>query len=52
MKTKYNKLDFKRNVVVELNDNQIKRVNGGSWTIIESIIRAKTYGTWIDHGPL
>ncbi|WP_290701546.1 class I lanthipeptide [Lacinutrix sp.] len=52
MKLQHKKLTFKKDVIIELNDKQINKVNGGSWTIVESIIRATTYGTWLDHGPL
>jgi len=52
MKTQNTKLIFQKDTIVELNDKQINKINGGSWTVVESIIRATTYGTWIDHGPL
>ena len=52
MKTEKKKLNFRKDVIVELNDKQIENINGGSWTVVESIIRATTYGTWIDNGPL
>ena len=52
MRTQNTKLNFKKDSIVELNDSQISKIEGGSLTIvIESIIRIKTYGTWIDHGP-
>lgn len=40
--------------IAELNAVEMKDINGGFPTsiIIETIIRVKTYGTWIDYGPL
>jgi bacteriocin-like protein len=52
MKTQNTKLSFEKNTISELNDKTLNNINGGSWTIVESIIRATTYGTWIDNGPL
>jgi hypothetical protein len=37
MKTQNNKLDFKKNSIVELNDDSMNTVKGGSLTITVSI---------------
>ncbi len=34
MKTLNNKLDFKKNSLVELNDKDLSNINGGSWTVL------------------
>lgn len=50
MKTKQDisVLSLEKYAVLELNDKNISDVYGGSSDLIESIIRATTYGTWID----
>jgi len=52
MKTQNTKLHFTSNTVAELSDAKLDHVKGGSpvTAYIESIIRAKTYGTWLDFG--
>ena len=47
------KLEFNKHAISELNDADMNAINGATISIIiETIIRTKTYGTWIDHGPL
>ena len=41
MKTQNNKLEFSKNVVVELNTEDMSNVNGGSWTVLVDYINDK-----------
>ncbi|WP_417291541.1 hypothetical protein [Corallibacter sp.] len=46
---------FNKTSIAELSNKEQLNVQGGTSTftiVVETIIRTKTYGTWIDHGPL
>lgn len=48
MKTQeQNKLGFYKNALVELNDQDLNQVNGGSTDTIRLTIEIATYGTWL-----
>jgi len=46
--SKNNKLLFNKVAVIELNDNQLKSINGGTNEIIRTFIIAAGYGTWLN----
>ncbi len=48
MKTReQNKLGFHKNSLVELNDQDLNQVKGGSTDTIRLTIEIATYGTWL-----
>lgn len=40
-------LAFRKTSIIELNDEQIHKINGGSSNLLSVIIEATTYGTWL-----
>lgn len=49
MKSSINKLDFNKVSVVELNDNELDLLHGGSSKeVISLIVEITTYGTWLN----
>lgn len=41
------KLIFNKTNIIELSDEQIHKINGGSTNAINIILEATTYGTWL-----
>lgn len=42
-----NKLVLSKATIIELNDDQLNTVNGGSGDLLSLIVEIATYGTWL-----
>jgi bacteriocin-like protein len=42
-----NKLVLSKATIIELNDDQLNTVNGGSAGLLSLIVEITTYGTWL-----